>query len=329
MRLRKKKRTAEEPLDDPVDTAGTEEVALRRWWVPRVVAVALWAVIALSVVFAVLAWARPVGSFGQAPLIAGEEARWDVSGFAELFVSEFVDVGDGDEGTLAPFLGNASPASLTGAVRGEWFASSTTTTAVVETGEDRWRVTVAAALLRSDAESSGYVSLGVRFFEVEIVETRRGLAATGLPWITAAPMVGDEVEVGWGAAETPESGDALADTVGRFLNALLTGSGELGRYAAPGSGLRAVPATFDVVEVERMARRRDADGRRWVQASVTATSGDSVLWLTYELVVEERDGRWEIAAMGPTPVAPEMPGIPVTTTTTGVVAPSTQGDEEG
>ena len=292
---------------------------------PSVVAGSLWLLVAVAVVFAGLAWARPAVSSAPTQVVVGEEARWDVAGFAELFVAQYVDAGDGDEALLAPFLGAKAPASLTGAASGDWFASSTTTTAITATGRDRWRVTVAAWLLRRDTESASYVSMGVRFFEVEVVATDAGLSATGLPWIAAAPAVGDAPRDEWGRVEVPPSGDPLADTAERFLNALLTGNGELGRYAAPGSDLRAVPATFDQVTLERMAQRRDRDGGHWVRVWATATSADSTLWLTYDLQVEERDGRWEIAAMGPTPVASESPEVPAPSTTTGVVENTTQG----
>ncbi|MGB3735014.1 MAG: conjugal transfer protein, partial [Ilumatobacter sp.] len=314
---------------DPA-TGGSDPVAspLRRWWVPRAVATGLWLLIISAVLFAGLAWARPVVSSEPPTIAAGEAARWDVAGFAELFVSQFVDAGDGDEAALAPFMGNSTPASLSGSESGQWFASSTTTTEIAETGLDRWRVTVATALLRRDAETSGYVSMGVRFFEVEVVATGSGLSATSLPWIAPAPPVGEPSARGWGNGGAPADGDPLADTIERFLVALLTGNGELGRYAAPGSELRAVPATFDDVELRRVATRQDDQGDHWVRASVQATSAESVLWLTYDLLVEERDGRWEIVAMGPQPVATGSPDIPVPSTTTAVVENSTQGDEE-
>jgi Conjugative transposon protein TcpC len=287
---------------------------LRRWWVPKAVAVALWVLIVAAVVFAGLAWAKPSAlSVPSAPVV-GEVTRWDVAGFSELFVGEFLGSGDGDEEALASFLGGVTPPSLTGAVPGEWFASSTTTTAIVDTGSDRWRVTVAVGLLRRDTESGSYVSLGVRFFEVEIVATGSGLSATGLPWITAAPTAGEQVDDDWGPVETPRSGDALADTVERFVTALLTGNGELGRYASPGSELRAATSTFETVELDRFARRHDAT-ESWVRAWVRAESGGVSMWLTYDVAVVERDGRWEIAAMGPVPVAPEMPDVPVTSST--------------
>lgn len=326
MRLR---RTEAEPIEVDVDPVASVEdpvvSPLRRWWVSRAVAVGLWLLIAAAVVFAGLAWVRPVASSAPPAVVMGEEARWDVAGFAELFVSQYVDAGDGDEASLAPFMGNVAPSSLSGATTGQWFASSTTTTAIAGTGRDRWRVTVAAGLLRRDTEMTSYVSMGVRFFEVEVVATGSGLSATSLPWIAAAPPVGGQVDDGWANGDAPTVGDPLADTVERFVTALLTGNGELGRYAAPGSDLRAVPATFDVVELERIATRTDPDGDRWVRASVKATSADAVLWLTYDLMVEERDGRWEIAAMGPEPVATETPEIPVPSTTTGVVENTTQG----
>ena len=292
---------------------------------PKVIATGLWLLIAAAVVFAGLAWARPAASSTPPPVLVGEAARWDVAGFAELFVTQYVDAGDGDEALLAPFLGGRAPLALIGAESGGWFASSTTATAMVDSGPDRWRVTVAAGLLRRDAESTSYVSMGVRYFEVEIVASGSGLAATSLPWIAPAPVVGDPVGDEWSRSEVPDSGDPLSDTTERFLTALLTGNGELGRYAAPGSELRAVPATFDTVELERIATRSDANGDRWVRAWVVAESGDSLLWLTYDLQVTERDGRWEIAAMGPEPVVTESPEIPVTSTTVPVVENTTQG----
>ena len=53
---------------------------------------------------------------------------------------------------------------------------------------------MAASLLRRDSESTSYVSLGVRFFEIEVVATESGLSAVSLPWIAPAPQVGERVE---------------------------------------------------------------------------------------------------------------------------------------
>lgn len=75
---------------------------------------------------------------------------------------------------------------------------------MVETGSDRWRVTVAGSLLRRDGASASYVSIGVRFFVVEVVATESGLSAASLPWIGPAPIVGDPVGDDWGRAEVSQ-----------------------------------------------------------------------------------------------------------------------------
>ena len=79
--------------------------------------------------------------------------------------------------------------------------------------------------------------------------------AVGLPAIVAGPAEGDPVDDDWPAGSPPMADDPLADTVERFLAALLTGNGELGRYAAPGSDLRAAAATFETVTLDRVAVR--------------------------------------------------------------------------
>ena len=73
------------------------------------IAAGLWVIVATSVVFAALAWSRPATSSTPPAVIVGEEARWDVAGFAELFVAQYVDAGDGDEALLAPFMGGEAP----------------------------------------------------------------------------------------------------------------------------------------------------------------------------------------------------------------------------
>ena len=89
--------------------------------------------------------------------------------------------------------------------------------------------------------------------------------------------------------------------------------------------MRAAPATFESVALDRLATRR-VDGRVWVRAWVEAVSAGSVLWLTYDLAVEQRDGRWEIAAMGPEPVASDTPDVPADVAANGAVTESIEGD---
>jgi hypothetical protein len=275
-----------------------------------VVAATLWSVILGAVVLAAVASARS----GQAPERNAPpepvSARWDVAGFAELFVSTFLGSGEGEEGALATFMGGETPDALAGTVAGDWFASSTSTVSVVEIGDGRWRVTVAAALLRRSAKANEYAALGVRFFDLEVVQSGSGLTAPGLPWMVPSPSTGEPVDDDWGSGSAPSAGDGVADTVERFLQALLTGSGELGRYATSGSGLRSAATTFDTVTLERIAVR-DAPTGREVRAWVLAESDGVGLWMVYSLSLVQQEGRWEVAAIGPVPVAGQSPEIPV------------------
>lgn len=154
MRHRRQQPAPVKAVADPVPAGdGSNLSVFRRWWVPRAVAMGLWALIAASVVLAALAWARPVASVPPA-VVVGKDARCDVAGFAELFEAQYVEAGDGDEASLAPLLGNIAPSPC--AESGDWFASSSTATAVTNTEPDRWRVESAQP---DRLEASGFVNM--------------------------------------------------------------------------------------------------------------------------------------------------------------------------
>ena len=299
----------------PVERTGPSQ----RFWRQRVVAVGLWTLVGGGFVLGALAFVRPVPAETGSVSAPVDEARWDVTGFAEEFVTTFLNAGDGSEEALKPFLG-ARPDALTGVVPGEWFASRSTTVSLDRLGPARWGVTVAVDLLRRDGPdtTSPFVGLGTRYFRVEVVE-RDTLVAAGLPALVAGPATGEPVDDGWPSGAPPASDDPLADTVRRFLTALLTGTGDLGRYAAQGSGLRAASATFETVTVERLAVR-GVDDRRRVRVWMTGVSGPASLQLVYDLQLTRRAGRWEVDAVGtPAAAAPSPPATwaaPSTTATT-------------
>ena len=311
-RNRRSKSNARNDVDEPVPPTHP------RWWIGRALAIGLWSLIAVIGLVAVFALVTSAGSGStEAAPTEAEPARWDVTGFAEVYVAAFVQAGDGDEPALQSFLGSES-IRLERVAAGEWFPSALTTVNVDRTSSNRWEVQVAVNLLRQEPETGAYLGVGVRVFGVEVVETSAGLVSTTLPWIVANPPAGGNVDDGWGSGAPPDPADPLADTTQRFLSALLTGNGELDRFAAPGSELRAAPATFDTVTLESWQVRDRGDGRR-VRAWVRAESSEVSMWLTYTLDVVERDGRWEVTAIGPVPVTSMSPdplaptAVPATT----------------
>ncbi|MFI7008869.1 conjugal transfer protein [Streptomyces sp. NPDC050145] len=159
----------------------------------------------------------------------------------------------------------------------------------------QWSVTVAARY--RDA---------VRYFAVPAAASRSGEAVTvtGPPALVAAPSAANTALSPY-KVEVPDG--PLADTVGDFLGAYLSGGGDVDRYLAPTTKLSAVtPAVAEQVDPETVTAREataageqvPADGTRvHVQANANAHTPAGVWPLSYELTLSARGGRWEIAAL--------------------------------
>ncbi|WUS97721.1 conjugal transfer protein [Streptomyces sp. NBC_00708] len=146
-------------------------------------------------------------------------------------------------------------------------------------------------------------------------------AATSLPAEVNAPASASHGDLDYGSENT-SGGDAVSDTVTRFLSAYLTGQGELNRYVSPGLQVAAiVPAPYEstlVTGLRHDAQEDDdededevpADGtRRHVLVSVSATTGGQDYLLSYALTLTTRDGRWEVASFDTAPaLSPDQTG---------------------
>ncbi len=111
--------------------------------------------------------------------------------------------------------------------------------------------------------------------------------------------------------------------VQQFLAALTAGTGEISRYIAPGTSLRAIsPAPYKSVKVVDLVSDRDfsgeaadkapADGikiRVLATAELSVTSTDSVTG-QYPLTLTSRGGRWEVSAVDSSPLLPAPPNRP-------------------
>jgi hypothetical protein len=226
----------------------------------RVATFALWGLVVAGPLLGGLALVRRP-TVEPVPVVAGPLVRVDVAGFAEVFVAEVLTAGDGASDQVTRMLGGG-PASLLGMVPGSWWVSRTTTAELTAVSSVRWRVVVGADVLRvADRPGSGFVPVGVRWFAVEVVDTGSGLVAAGLPSVVAGPVVGVPVRDRFTGGRLVDVGDPVADVVARFVAAVTTGSGELDRYAAAGSGLRASVPLFDSVMVDRLVGVGSGDTR--------------------------------------------------------------------
>jgi hypothetical protein len=264
----------------------------------RAAAAGLWMLVgcgALGGLWAALA--RP-----QARAVAAPAAPSAVgpAGWAQLYVAAFLPAGQANTSGLGPFL--AAVPNLDQVTAGKLAATSTTTVDAHVVSAGYWAVTVAAAV----EELSGGVwqPLGVRFYDVGVLDRGGRFAATGLPSQVAGPAQAATPALANTSVSALTPGDAETDTVAQFLGAMLAGQGQISRYTPVGSPLAAVtPAPFRSVTVTGVSvlparNRRPAE----VSADVDATDATGqTQQLSYVVALDRQAGQWEVTDLLPAP----------------------------
>lgn len=257
------------------------------------------------------------------------------AGFATLFVAEFLRSGEGDQDKLAAYYPAASDLQLEGE-SGRRHGEQLTVVRLRQTDPEVWSVTVAARIVSdtapavqksaatdgATAPSSSAAAVAVdtvHYFQVPVAVGpaaggASGYVALSMPAEVAAPARIKTPDLIYGPVQPATSSDPRAQAVTQFLDAYLTGSGELDRYLAPGTTLTAIqPAPYTVLSVDALAIEGDqgsepvttvpADGTRTrLVVTLRATDRDKVrVPLAYALTLKSRAGRWEIAALDGAP----------------------------
>lgn len=222
----------------------------------------------------------------------------DVGGFAQLYVSTFIETGAGTEANLRRFYGGT--VDFAAVQPRAMYASRTTVVRVEQTARGYWLVTVAADVLEN--QSGSYQPAGTRYFEVGVYQSPIGLTATGLPAAVAAPPTGALPPLAATSMTPPDSTDPVATAAAQFFEALLTGSSDVSRFVAPEATVRPVtPALFAKVTLTAGAETGTGQNRTVVATVQGTTSAGSVEVLQYQLRMHERAGRWEVTAMSGAP----------------------------
>jgi len=254
---------------------------VRHVWKLSVLRVALWALIAAGPLVAGAVWARlddvsqrlsdVVGQAADAP--SGSTS--DVEGVAELALADLLASRSTDGAMPTPV--------------------QTVSLGAEELESGHYAVTVAAAQV-GDTETH------FRFYMLSVVSTSSGWAISGPPALIGGPHYVEAPEMASGMRSLDATTELMAAVEG-FLTAFLLGDGDVARYTAPRSSLSAVtPPPFAVVEVVEAASTPMQSGGHLVVVGVEGTRSTShVEVLEYWLVMEERDGRWEVADLLPAP----------------------------
>ena len=173
-------------------------------------------------------------------------------------------------------------------------------------GPGYFAVTVAAEVVAADTDSAGqpvWVPAGTRFYSVGVAETETGWAIVGFPSLIPAPIGATIPELLIDRRGGLDANPGLEEMLSRFLAAFVAGDGELARYTSPSSPVVPVqPPPFTGVEILEAGMVETSDGVTEVAVLVRATDGAGrAQILEYALVVEQRDGRWEVSHLLPVP----------------------------
>lgn len=259
-----------------------------------------------------------------APLVDVDEQS-AVSGFAEGFVATWLTTAVGEEEQLSSYIASASTVTLP---ERPWEVSGVSTAGLSAGGDHQWSVTVAATV----SAPAGAPAPTRRYFQVAVVYDAGAMAAQALPSPVAAPTSATAPELAYRYRVSP--GQPLTTAAQEFLDALLTGRGDVARYTSPGAVITAVtPTPYSDLEVDDVQVDVDlgeetdtpANGDQLhllVTATALAASGKdgqvvSELTVQYPLTMTARDGRWEVTSIDqtPTPADPADPTSPSATPT--------------
>lgn len=295
--------------DRPARSVDFAELLPRRGLSPRIKVrvwrIVLWVLVVSGPVAAVLI-GNEISTIREAVValsaVAGVEGQPDTSGaegFAELFIATYLGAGEDLPEVLSPFLGNPS---LEGMEIGSWFATRTTSIGAQELADNYYAVVVAAEVVAADQADGQpvWVPAGTRFYSVGVVETETGWVVVGLPALIPAPTRAPAPEPLIGRLDGLDAEPGLGEMLPRFLAALLAGDGELTRYISPSAHIVGIePPPFVSVEILQ-AGLVEIDDLTQVTLVVRASdSGERAQVLQYSLVVELRDGRWEVSQLLP------------------------------
>lgn len=280
----------------------------------RLVRLAVWAAIATGPLALAASCASAPAPHSSAPTVrpvasAGPGA--DPAGFAQMFLSLWLrtdsaeDMGQsGALRAMAPgvdLLTNPQNAQSTRTV------AQTSVIRSQQIGPGDWSVVVAAELVSGSAAH-------LRYFAVPVSVSATGelgsMSVVAAPAEVAGPASSSGVTAAYPFEASP--GSALVASVSGFVQAYLTGSGEVAPLLAPGAQVATLSAApYAQTQVLSVGVDRDAmaapvprDGtvaRVWVQ--VTAADQAGTRWpLRYALRMRARAGRWEVAALDPGPL---------------------------
>ncbi|MDO3648252.1 conjugal transfer protein [Nocardia mangyaensis] len=263
---------------------------------------------------AVLSW------FSEAPPGPSDDTTVSIVGnaalagsFAQEFVVAYLGATAGDQDRIADFLGGGNSIGLPATAR------QVSDPAVVSVRRTRastpieiWSVTVSVRP-GNTPNATGAKQATARsmpqYYRVGVAVNHGRLRALSRPWLVAPPAKGQDLLSTYSApcgAESP-----VADVAVGFLDAFLTGSGDVTRYTSHDSGIAALrPAPFTEFESVSVSAEDSSCGaggsRAQVLATVTPVVGaDTLAPLDYPLTMVRVEEQWQVQTIDSIPALPD------------------------
>lgn len=303
-------------------------------------------VVAVLAALAVLGGGHAVFSiFSTAPAPPGDESTIATLGharlaesFAQDFVITYLGAASGQQDRLARFVAGTERVTLPKVAQQVSDPLVVYTTRSMNSGSvEVWSITVSVRVGRPGPHS------GRHYYRVPVLVSEGRLRALALPAAVEPPAVGPDLAQAYSspcAEDTP-----LAQVATGFLNAYLTGSGDVTRYVTVDSGITPLlPAPYSTLTTVTVTADDSACGTTGSDARVLATvspktGGGIVPSLAYPLTMVRGEGQWQVRSIDPLPAlsnplavveaqetAPgQSAGSPTATPTTTVeIPPATQ-----
>ena len=270
-----------------------------------------------------LAQASAAGPVAPAPVAERSNDQVVAAEFAQRVVISWLTATQSDPGELQALVKDAQLSTLSRVP----FLVQDPAIARIEQVEGTWSVTVAATV--TDARKS----TARRYFHVPVRVAGTAVTALTLPAPVPPPVIvpaaSGEYRVQLGAGGAP--GQAVA----QFLNAYLSGTGDVSRYLTPGVSLPSLtPAPYALVRLDDVrglsddpGADRDGNTLRVLAFATASVTDKQTASFVYALSLTARAGRWEITSIDPapafTPDAPaSTPGAVPTSSGAGTTTPA-------
>ncbi|MFB8006010.1 conjugal transfer protein [Nocardia sp. NPDC056000] len=224
--------------------------------------------------------------------------------FARDFIVTYLSAAAGQQDRILEFVGGAQQATLPTTARQVSDPSVVYVSRELSSGGvDVWGVTVSVRLTRKLGAAVDDSPRQCYQVSVAMIEGR--MRALSLPAAVEPPAHGPDLALNYGAtcaADTP-----LAQVAAGFLQALLTGTGDIARYTTPNSGITALrPAPFTAADTATVNSDDSSCGANGSTARVLVSvnpkaDGAGTPTLAYPLTMIREAGQWQVSAVDSVP----------------------------